>query len=180
MSRKTTKFSRKRQQTGGAFIRNSFIAPILKCRPYTTEPIIGLEMGETQSAADSSIKLVRGAFESLKAGTTPPDSERDFDLVSHGLGVACIRAGQILGPDPEDNLMLPPLIAGNNALRAALSRRRKWGKWELIAAEVEILDWALEIYETIIRASSPKQMDVAVELRKVALKGQFFETLEAA
>ena len=137
-------------------------------------------MGETQSAADRSIKLVRDAFESLKAGTSPVGSRRDYDLVSHALGVSCIRAGQIAGTDPDDNLMLPPLTAGNAARNSVLARHRKWGKWELIAAEVETLDWAIEIYETIVRASSPEQMNAAVELRELALKGQFLETLEAA
>jgi hypothetical protein len=180
MTRKTTKFSRKRQASGGVFHGGAFLDAIQRCKPYSEEPIIGSWLPGTYDTAERAIKLVRGAFDSLKAGTTPPDTEKDFDLVSHGLGVACIRAGQIAGTAPEDNLMLPPLIAGNVALRAVLARRRKWGKWELISADVYALDWAIEIYETIVRASSPAQMSDAVDLRREALKGQFLEALDAA
>lgn len=178
MSRKMTKFSRKRMHTDGTYIRNSFIAPILHSRPYTDEPIIGMQVGATQSAADKSIKIVRDAFDALKDGTTPPGNERNFDLISYALGIACIRAGQILGPEPAYNIMLPPLIAGNMAMRAVLARRKKWRKWEMLAAEIEAVDYALEIYETIVRASSPAQMSEAVDLRMKALRGQTLETLE--
>ena len=178
MTRKMTKFSRKRMHTDGTYIRNSFIAPILHSRPYTDEPIIGMQVGATQSAADKSIKIVRDAFAALKAGTTPPENERNFDLVSYALGIACIRAGQILGPEPADNIMLPPLIAGNMAMRAVFARRKKWRKWEMLAAEIEAVDYALEIYQTIVMASSPAQMSEAVDLRMKALRGQTLETLE--
>ena len=178
MTRKMTKFSRKRMHTDGTYIRNSFIAPILHSRPYTDEPIIGMQVGATQSAADKSIKTVRDAFDALKAGATPPDNERNFDLVSYALDIACIRAGQILGPEPADNIMLPPLIAANVAMRAVLARRKKWRKWEMLAAEIEAVDYALEIYHTIVMASSPAQMSEAVDLRMKALRGQTLETLE--
>ena len=156
----------------------AFLDVIQRCAPYSGESLPGSNLNGTQEAADRAIGLVRNAFDSLKSGLTQPDSEEHFDLLAHGLGVSCIRAGQIAGAVPEDNPMLPPLIAGNAALRCVLSRRRKWGKWELIAPEVETLDWALEIYVTIVRASSPAQMSDAVELRKIALKGQMLESLE--
>ena len=156
----------------------SFLDVLQRCKPYCTETLPGSWLPGTQDTAERAIKIVRNAFDSLKSGMTPPDSEEHFDLMAHGLGVACIRAGQILGTEPENNIMLPPLIAGNVALRAVLARRRTWGKWELIAAEAETLDWAIEIYEVIVRASSPAQMSDAVDLRRVALKGQFLETLE--
>lgn len=162
----------------GMINKPSWLDVIQRCAPYSEEQIPGSYLEGTQEAADRAVKLVRDAFDSLKAGATPPDTERDFDLISHALGVSIIRAGQIAGEVIENNLMLPPLIDGNKAMRAVLARRRKWGKWELLAAEADALDYALEIFETIVRASSPAQMNEAVELRKVALKGRFIESLE--
>lgn len=161
----------------GQINKPSWLDVIQRCKPYDDEPIPGSWLPGTQDVADRSIKLVRDAFHSLKTGS-PPDTERDFDLISHALGVSIIRAGQIAGEVIEDNIMLPPLVDANKAMRAVLARRRKWGKWELLAAEAETLDYALEIYEVIVRASSPAQMSEAVDLRREALKGQFLETLE--
>lgn len=161
----------------GQINKPSWLDVIQRCKPYDDEPIPGSWLPGTQDVAERSIKLVRDAFDSLKTGS-PPDTERDFDLISHALGVSIIRAGQIAGEVIEDNIMLPPLIDANKAMRAVLARRRKWGKWELISAEIETLDYALEIYEVIVRASSPAQMSEAVDLRREALKGQFLETLE--
>lgn len=161
----------------GQINKPSWLDVIQRCKPYDDEPIPGSWLPGTQDVAERSIKLVRDAFDSLKTGS-PPDTERDFDLISHALGVSIIRAGQIAGEVIEDNLMLPPLIDANKAMRAVLARRRKWGKWELLAAEAETLDYALEIYEVIVRASSPAQMSEAVDLRREALKGRFIESLE--
>ena len=44
--------------------------------------------------------------------------------------------------------------------------------------EATALTYAVELYETILLASSPQQMVTAVDLRMVALKGQTMETLE--
>lgn len=157
----------------------AFLDVMQRCRGYSDEPLPGSWLPGTQDTADQAIKMVTDAFESMRAGLTPTDTEEHFDLIAHALGVACIRAGQIAGTEPTDNIMLPPLIAANAAMRQVLARRRKWGKWEMLPAEIDAADYALDIYETIVRASSPAQMSDAVDLRMVALKGQFLETLES-
>lgn len=80
-------------------------------------------------------------------------------------------------PEVDSNPMLPPLVDGNNALRQVLNRRRTWGKWQVLPAEAETLRYAVDLYETILLASSPQQMATAVDLRMQALKGQTMETL---
>jgi hypothetical protein len=178
MTRKMTKFSRKRQAEGRTWNGAAWLNTLQRCTGYSTESLPGSWVPGTQDAAENAIKLVRDAFESIKAGQTPAHEEDYFDRIVHALGVACIRAGQIAGTEPADNIMLPPLIAGNMAMRAVLARRRKWRKWEMLAADAEAVDYALEIYETIVRASSPAQMSEAVDLRMKALKGKTLETLE--
>ena len=166
-----------RQRTGSPV---SVFGVVQACAPYTDEPIPGLALTGASECANFADALVTQAFESLKCGVVWAGDEEPFDLLAHALGVSCIRAAQIAGESVETNEMLPPLIAGNKALRSLLARRRKWGKWELLPAEVEALDWAVEIYQTILHASSPAQMTTAVTLRLQALKGQMLETVGEA
>lgn len=178
MGRKTTAYARRCRRlplTNGA----AWLNTIAECRPYSDDVLPGSWIGGTQIAATRTKAVVRGCFDRLKAGTTPALDTDDIDTLSHALGVSCIRAGQIAGEDAARNEMLPPLIRGNQALRTIITRRRKWGKWELLPAEVETIDWALEIYETILQASSPTQMVAAVRLRNEALQGQVSTPLDA-
>lgn len=166
MSRKTSPYARKRRHIAPGFNGAAWMDSVARCRPYTDDPIPGswLESG-TQDDADKSIAIVRQAFGSLKAGVTLPDDEDDFSRLAHALGLASIRAGQIAGEDPATNEMLSPIKAGNEALRRIRARRITWGKWELLAADVADLDWAIEVYETVVLASSPAQMSEAVTIR---------------
>lgn len=175
--RKTTAYARKRAARP-TFNGAEWLNTIQRCAGYTDEAPIGswLPTG-TQGAADGAIARVKSAFEAFKAGTVVPEDEEQFDLMAHALGVSCIRASQIAGPIPESNAMLAPLIAGNHALRRMLARRRKWNKWEMLDKDAAELDWAVEIYETIVRASSPAQMTEASDLRMKAFASRELETL---
>lgn len=175
--RKTTAYARKRA-TRPTFNGAEWLNTIQRCAGYTDEAPLGswLPTG-TQGAADGAIARVTSAFEAFKADAVTPEDEEQFDLLAHALGVSCIRAGQIAGNVPEHNAMLPPLIAGNHALRRMLARRRKWSKWEMLAKDAAELDWAVEIYETIVRASSPAQMTEASDLRMKAFAGKELESI---
>lgn len=178
--RKTTAYARKHRRNGAEYNGAAWLNVVQRSTGYSAESLPGSWLPGTQDAAENAVKMVMDAFACMRWGRTPANDERDFDLIAHALGVACVRAGQIAGVEPSDNIMLPPLIAGNAAMRAVLARRKKWLKWEMLAGEIEAVDYALEIYETIVRASSPAQMSEAVDLRLKALKGQTLETLEAA
>lgn len=178
--KKTTLYARKRRAPERRQYNSAeWLNVIQRCTGYSPDAPVGswLDTG-TQDAADNAVNRVMTAFASIKTGQTAANNEEPFDLIAHALGVSCMRAGQIAGTEPEQNIMLPPLIAANATLRKVLDRRRKWGKWEMLPAEVEAVDYALEIYETIVRASSPAQMASAVDLRLQALKGRTLETLE--
>ena len=73
------------------------------------------------------------------------------------------------------------VIAGNMAIRRVIARRKKWGKWQLLDVDVWALDYAIEIYETILMASSPAQMTEAADARMAlfAKQGTEFKFLEA-
>lgn len=177
MTRKTSLYSRKRNAMRiNGFNAAEWLNTINRCRPYTDEaPIGGIE--GTVSAATKAMLLVRSAFDSLKAGQMDPQDESTYDKLSHALGVACIRAGQIGGSDIEANPMLEILVPGNAALRRCLERRRKLGVWGLDGPAIVQINAAIEVYEEIVQASSPAQMALACELRDKALQGQVQEAL---
>lgn len=177
--KKTTLYARKRRAPERRQYNSAeWLNVIQRCAGYTPDAPAGSWLGAgTQDAADNAVNRVMTAFASIKTGQADAANEEPFDLIAHALGVSCMRAGQIAGTAPEQNIMIPPLIAANVTLRKVLQRRRKWGKWEMLPAEVEAVDYALEIYETIVQASSPAQMAEAVELRVKALKGQTLESV---
>lgn len=177
--RKTTTYARKQRQVGGTFNGAAYLNALQAARPYTDQALPEVGLHSTEDTALKALVLVKTALVALISGATPAGNEENFDLLAHAFGVSCIRAGQIAGAEPEGNPMLPPLIEGNNTLRQVLGRRRKWRKWEVLKAEAEALAYAVEIYETILMASSPQQMATAVDLRMVALKGQTMESIEA-
>ena len=177
MTRKTSTYARKQRQLGGTYNGAEFLNTIMRSRGYTDAPMPEIGLHGTEDAALHALVLVKTAMAAMVGGATPPGNEENFDLLGHAFGVSCIRAGQIAGPDPEHNELLPPLIAGNVTLRHVLNRRRKWKKWEVLPAEADVLAYAVEVYETILMASSPAQMAEAVGLRLIALKGQTMEAI---
>lgn len=176
--RKTTAYARRIRRTGGAYNGLEPLNAIMRTRGYTEQPMPEVGLLGTEDAAIKALVVVKTALVALTTGATPPGNEEHFDLLAHALGVSCIRAGQIGGPEVDSNPMLPPLVEGNTTLRQVLARRRRWGKWQVLPAEAEVLSYAVEIYETILVNSSPQQMVQAVDLRMKALKGQTMETLE--
>jgi len=174
--RKTSTFSRKRQVSGRTWNGAAWLNVLQRSTGYSTESLPGSWIPGTQDAADRALQRVKAAFKSLASGQTLASDDEPFDLIAHALGIACIRAGQIAGTAPADNMMLPPLIAANVAMRKVMTRRRRFGHWEMLPAEVESVDWALEIYETILLASSPAQMTLAADMRMKAIAGEPLET----
>lgn len=175
--KKTSTYSRKRQTTGSTWNGAAWLNVLQRSTGYSAESPIGSWLATgTQDSADRALQRVKAAFKTFKDGGVWAGDEDNFDLIAHALGVSCIRAGQIAGTNPADNIMMPPLIAGNVAMRKVMTRRKRFGKWEMLPAEVEAVDWALEIYETILLASSPAQMTLAADMRMQAIKGQPLET----
>lgn len=175
--RKTTTYARKQRQSGGTFNGAAYLNTIQAARPYTETAAPALGLFATHYAALKALVIVKTALVALTTGATPAGNEEHFDLMAHAVGVSIMRAGVIGGHDPQTNALLPPLIEGNVALRQVLNRRRRWGKWELLEREADTISYAVEVYETILMASSPAQMAEAVDMRMRALKGQTMETL---
>lgn len=165
--KKTTKFARKRAHTGGAYNGVEWMNTINRVRPYDDEPLPGFF--DTKDAASKSEVLVRVALQSLLDCTPPKDTEHAYDLLAHALGVTVIRALQI---QPLDNPMMPVLKAGTDAVKRAIERFEKTGAWGLDGPGRGDLVDAVDLYATVLHASSPAQMIKATDERMKILRGQ--------
>ena len=176
--RKTTTYARKQRLLGPTYNAAEYLNAIERSRSYTEPGLPALGVLGTEPTAVKALVIVKTALVALISGATQSANEEHFDLMAHAVGVSIMRAGQIGGDDPQTNELLPPLIEGNTVLRQVLARRRKWRKWEVLPAEATTLAYAVEVYETILMASSPAQMAQAVDMRMRALQGRMQEAIE--
>lgn len=165
MTRKTSAYAMKLKRIGNYYNGAQYLNVIQRSRPYDAEPIIGSWIEGTHSAAQKAMILVRDAYVSIKNGAADPADSREFDLLAHALGVTYLRACDIAGQDEFDNPMLPIWRAGNEAMRRVSDRYNKIGRWGFDGPALDEVDAAIELYETILQASSPAQMEEATVRR---------------
>lgn len=171
--RKTTTFTRKRARTEAyqiaqkspeaAALLNAYrITNVLRfSRPFDEES--GTLVNAVGAAND-----VKAALTRMIDGTS--DNVRDFDQLAAALGIAEVRAFDIGGEALD--AMDAPILAGNAALKKVQARYAKWGKFQIEPSEAQSIVDAVEIYETILFASSPRQMANAVDARMRIIKEQ--------
>jgi hypothetical protein len=172
MTRKTSHYARKNRLAGTrTFNSIAWINTIQACAGYGQVQTVAGFNCETQSAAAMAEARVRGALESLLNHTPPADVERCFDVLSHALGVASIRAVQIQ-PDQANNPALAILNSGIQALMRAIDRWTGAKAFGLDADGRQALPDAVGVYSEILNASSPAQMEWAAGKRMEILMGQ--------
>jgi hypothetical protein len=165
--KKTTKFARKRAHTGGLYNGAEWMNAINRVRAYDDAPPPGFY--STAEAASKAEIIVRDALQSLLDCKLPDNAEHAHDVLAHALGVTVIRALQI---QPLDNPMIPVLKAGTDAANRAIERFEKTGAWGLDGpGRGELVD-AVEVYATVLKASSPAQMTKATAERMKILQGK--------
>ena len=97
--KKTTRYAQQCKRAGNTFEGGAWLNVIQRSTSYSTDSVIGSWLGGTQAAADKAQARVKKAFEALKAGEVQPKNNDPIDVLSHALGVACLRAGRIAGSD---------------------------------------------------------------------------------
>ncbi len=136
-------------------------------RRWAPDPLASLRLLDRARPFDSGdtteqhIKT-RACFERLADGTADND---DFDRVAMAINLAKIRALEI------GRALADLLTEGQNAMTAVRKRHEKWAKWEVLPAERAAIVEALDAHEAITDASSPLQMDEALDVvRRSVLK----------
>jgi hypothetical protein len=169
--RKTTAYARKQRRQGATYNGAEAFNTIQRCRAYTDEPVIGMKVEGTQTAATKAMLLVREAFIAIKHGTATNDG-LDFDVIAHALGVAWLRAVEIAGYEATSNPMLCVIQDANEAMRRTRDRFERLTRWGFDGPAIDEVGAGIELYETILQSSSPAQMTAAADQRAAILKAQ--------
>lgn len=160
--RKTTTYARKQRRLGGTYNGAEAFNAIQRCRSYSDEPVFGMQVEGTQSAATGAMLKVRQAYGAMLDGS---GTEDDYDKLAHALGVSMLRAIEISGEDDFQNPMLPILKTATDGMRRANARYARLGRWGFDGPAIDEVLAGVELYETILQASSPAQMTAAADQR---------------
>ena len=178
--KKLSKYAAKRRGGNGyhSFNGAEWMNAIQRCNPYGQAPDLPGFVDTTEAVIKSQL-IVREALDSLLTCTIPKDPENAYDALAHALGVATIRALQ-MNPDVDNNPALPIIKAGNEALVKAIDRYQQKGSWGLDGPSRTDLLEAIEVYEEILKNSSPAQMANATDERIKVLAGRTRMPIEVA
>ncbi len=139
----------------------------MRPRKYRADPLAGLRIlgycrpHDPQDALDRHLKT-RAAFERLKSGEA---DSGDFDRLAMSLNVCKVRAMEI------DTALADEIEAAQTAMTEVRERFERIGRWGFSAPQLAAAAYALQAYEAIHDASSPMQMERAMEVvRRVVLR----------
>lgn len=114
----------------------------------------------------------------LVRGTVPTGDVETHDYLCHVVGIAQIRvvdigvANRASGGIQSANELLDTLNAAAQGLLRARERHDRTGRWGLDGPAIEPLRESMDIYETVLGASSVMQMEQAQTVRLASLKAQ--------
>jgi hypothetical protein len=137
----------------------------VKPRKYAARPggwaaTLWSSMTHTQEAADALMVTTRVALTRMLEGTA---EDKHFMRLGVDVNMAFIRANQI-GATPE---VVQTLTAAGEALKAAEGIFERHGKYGLTGPGRLDLMAGVDVFESILRASSPRQMhDAEQELSR--------------
>lgn len=127
---------------------------------------IAASQDTTPEHADGIMKPVRAALQALldgKAGDT------EYRRVGSALNVATVRAGQI----GDNDAAVAVLQAASFAMLDCLRIKHAHGRYGLTGPAREAIKEGIDLYETILRGSTPRQMyDAERELERMLARGK--------
>jgi hypothetical protein len=113
--------------------------------------------------ADRIMVALRMAFEKLKSGTK---DHTQFDRLAAAINVGLIRAEQI------DPLAAETMVRGVSAMCSCDGIAKRHGRYGFTGPDLLDLGEALDLYEQILRLSTPKQMLDALDIAAARMRGQ--------
>lgn len=170
MTRKMSAYARKMRRSEAAqhYQGAAWLNAIQRCRAYSPEAPEWSGLAGNVAAAHEALLIVRAAADDLLHHRVQPEDDTTFNLLGHAVDVAHIRFMEI---EPStDNPAHAPLIAAKATLSAVAERRHRTGRWGLAGPDRAVLAEAIDLYETVLLASSPEQMSRASLFRLDALK----------
>lgn len=107
----------------------------------------------TAAGANDVMTKLHSAFADLKVGST--DDEL-FDRLAAAINVGIVRAEQI------DPACVPPMLAARDALMRCDDIRGRHGRYGFDGSGLAAMAAGLEVYEEMVRNSTPQQMRLAM------------------
>lgn len=138
-----------RAQRRATHRRMSMPAP----NPHTWEAVIAASRPVDESLGIDIATKLQSAFADLKAGSTDDDL---FDRLACAINLGLVRAEQI------DELCVGPMLAARDALIRCDEIRGKHGRYGFDGPGLQAMAYGLEVYEEIMRNSTPLQMREAM------------------
>jgi len=107
------------------------------------------------SVADEALARLHSAFADLRSGST---DDEIFDRVAMAINTGMVRAEQI------DELCVQPMLAARDALLRCDAIRGRNGHYGFDGPGLQAMVAGLEVYEEMLRKSSPAQMQEAMRV----------------
>lgn len=139
------------------------VAPSPRATVWQT--IAAVQPMDDRIADDIAVKL-HAAFADLRSGST--DDEL-FDRLAAAINVGILRAEQI------DELCVAPMLAARDALIRCDEIRGKHGRYGFDGPGLQAMAAGLEVYEEMVRQSTPAQMREAMALSIKRMRKQAIE-----
>ncbi len=123
-------------------------------RKYQADPgawmrVIAGNKDQPEDNADAIMIKIRTAYEMLKGGHA---TDADFDRVAAALNVGLLRAEQI------DPLCEQTMNEGVEAMYGCAGIHKRHGKYGFTGRGLLAMNDAIDLYESILRGSTPKMM----------------------
>ena len=120
-----------------------------------------------QAHATKIVNLIRIAYQRMREGN---GTDEDFDRLAAALNVSLMRAEKIGQP------VVDGINAGLHALMAADRRNGEHGKYGFSGEDILAMNAAVDLYEDLVRKSSPRQMQEALnEAAKRMRRGEVIQ-----
>jgi len=123
--------------------------------PTTWAAVIAASQPMVESIGNDIMTKLHCAFDDLRNGSTDDDL---FDRLAATVNVGVVRAEQI------DELCVGPMLAMRDALLRCDAIRGKHGRYGFDGPGLQAMATGLEVYEEMVRHSTPQQMREAMTI----------------
>jgi hypothetical protein len=124
-----------------------------RANPTSWAETIAARQPMARAVADDVMAKLYSAFGDLKAGSTDDDL---FDRLAAAINVGIVRAEQI------DQACVAPMLAARDALLRCDDIRGRHGRYGFDGQGLLAMTAGLEVYEEMVRNSTPQQMREAM------------------
>jgi len=131
--------------------------------PAIWEQLIAARQDTPAETVTEAMTKLHDAFCQLRAGSTDDDM---FDRLAACINVGLVRAEQI------DPLCVTPMVAARDALMRCDGIRGRHGRYGFDGPGLQAMVAALELYEEMLRNSTPQQMAEAAGISHQLIRYQ--------